>query len=283
MVEVKLLKGFTQDPKQGNPAGIVTDYEAFSKRDMQGIAAEIGFSVTVFIEKSGENSFDIRFFTPTEEDLVCGHGTIAAFHTLLDEGQISLNDNEVVEAVQNTGAGELNIECYEDGKIVMEQNKPCTVDYSHDKEKIAELLGIERNTLMDLPIETIDTGKPKIMIPVKSLDALFDIEPDLEGIEEYCKKSSSKGFYPFTFETKDGGDVHARQFNPIQGIGEDPITGTAAGPLGAYLRKHDLIEKDSFVVEQGYIMDQAGKIYVDISGEKVKVGGYAVEYDKREI
>ena len=82
---------------------------------------------------------------------------------------------------------------------------------------------------------SLSTGTAKLIIPVKSLDILYGIKPDLDGIKEYCKRTETKGFYPFTFETKENSDFHVRQFNPLAGINEDPITGVAAGALRAYI------------------------------------------------
>ncbi|MCC2631320.1 MAG: phenazine biosynthesis protein phzf family, partial [Patescibacteria group bacterium] len=75
---------------------------------------------------------------------------------------------------------------------------------------------------------------------------------------------------------------HARQFNPIFDLNEDPITGIAAGALGSYLAHHGLSPKKNFVIEQGYIIGKAGKIYVDLA-DGVKVGGNAVIVGTKQI
>ncbi|MDH4330542.1 MAG: PhzF family phenazine biosynthesis isomerase [Candidatus Moranbacteria bacterium] len=121
------------------------------------------------------------------------------------------------------------------------------------------------------------------MIGVKSLNSLFKINPNLKGIKEYCREHNVKGFYPFTLETKEkGSDFHARQFNPLIGVDEDPITGVAAGALGAYVVKQKILDKNNFVIEQGYCMGRGGKIYVKIN-DSVRVGGYAVIFEEKEI
>ena len=280
-VEVNLVKGFSAYSDGGNPAGVVLNSN-ISTEEMQAVAAEVGFSVTAFIENENENEFGVRFFTPTEEDEVCGHGTIAVFHLLSERGLLDFESGKA-EAVQKTKAGALKTVVYNDGKVVMEQKKPKFLEHKEKKANIADLLGIKTDNLLNYPIEIIDTGKPKMMVPVDSIETLLDIEPDYEDIQEMCRRTASKGIYPFTFETQEDGDVHARQFNPLQGIYEDPITGTAAGPLGICLKKHNLTEKEEIIVEQGHTMQKPGKIYVNISGEKPKVGGYATNYGKKRI
>ena len=280
-VEVNLVKGFSADSSGGNPAGVVLD-SSISTEEMQAVAAKVDFSVTAFVENESKNEFGVRFFTPTEEDEVCGHGTIAVFHLLSEKGLLDFKSGKA-EAVQKTRAGTLEVVVYNDGKVIMEQKIPKLLRHEEHKANITELLGINTDSLLDYPVEIIDTGKPKMIVPVDSIEALFDIEPDYESIEEMCRRTGAKGIYPFTFDTPEDGDVHARQFNPLQGIYEDPLTGTAAGPLGIYLKKHDLTEKEEIIVEQGHTMQKPGKIYVNISSEKPKVGGYAIIYGKKEV
>lgn len=280
-VRVNLVKGFSDNSDGGNPAGVVLSQD-ISTGEMQKVAARIGFSVTAFVEKKGNSQFDVRFFTPTEEDEVCGHGTIAVFHLLSENGMINYEEGKAT-SVQKTKAGELDIECYRDGKIVMEQKEPILLEHEEDRTAISELLGIKNDRIMNHPIQIISTGKPKMIVPVDSLKTLLNIEPDYDGIREMCERTGAKGIYPFTLETREDSDVHARQFNPVQGIYEDPLTGTAAGPLGVYVKNHGLTEKDEIVVEQGYSMGKPGKIYVDISDESPKVGGFTTIYGEKEI
>jgi PhzF family phenazine biosynthesis protein len=77
-------------------------------------------------------------------------------------------------------------------------------------------------------------------------------------------------------------DYYARQFNPAAGIDEDPITGIAAGALGAYVQRYRLTNKTHILVEQGYAMSMGGEMYVDTS-DGIRVGGYAVSFGKHTV
>ena len=125
----------------------------------------------------------------------------------------------------------------------------------------------------------------KILVPIDYLDSLFYLNPDMESIKQYCRDSNSRGVYVFTFETRDNGFVHTRQFNPLSGINEDPATGVAAGALGAYFVMHDLPmpRGNQFVIEQGVVMNKPAKIMVDASSDPVRVGGQAVIAEMKEI
>ena len=65
-------------------------------------------------------------------------------------------------------------------------------------------------------------------------------------------------------------------------INEDPVTGVAAGALGCYIRKYKLSPKTKFIVEQGFNLNMAGKMFVDVS-ESVKVGGYCITYGEKVL
>lgn len=278
-----LVKSFTKDKTQGNPAGGILNADKLSDDQMIKISADLGFSESAFVYSSDKADFRIRFFTPTQEVDLCGHATIATIHVLVKEGLIQIGDSKSKEVIIETRAGVFPVECFQDGLVVMTQAEPQFLGDNHDKDDVAPLLGITSEEILNYPIETVSTGTPKLMIAVNSLETLFKIKPDLKGIKTYCQQHSLKGFYPFTFETKEtDSDFHARQFNPAAGIDEDPITGVAAGALGTYIVKHKLLDKNNFVIEQGYCMGKGGKMYVTV-GDKVKVGGYAVIFSEKEL
>ena len=273
-VKVKFVNAFTERSKGGNPAGVIVDADNLTDSQMMDISSKLGFSESAFVQKSKNADFKVRFFSPTQEVDLCGHATIAIFHTLIELCKIDFGTLDTKIVTQETRSGILPVECNKNGLIVMTQKKPKFYQFENDRELISKLLGIKLTDLMDYPIQSVSTGVSKLIIPVKSLDVLYRIIPDLDGIKEYCNDKGINGFYPFTFETKENSDFHARQFNPLAGIDEDPITGVAAGALGAYIVRHKLSEKKQFVVEQGYILNKPGKMYVWVS-DIVKVGGYA--------
>ncbi len=282
-VSVILVKSFTKDPKQGNPTGIILNADNLTDEQMLSIAKKLNFSESAFIQKSEKATYKNRFFAPEKEVAFCGHATLATFHVMVETGKLSFDKQDEVTVIQETLAGALPVTGYKNGLIVMTQKDPEFFPEETDRELIASLLGISKKDILDQSIQTVSTGTPKLIVPITSYEALMRIKPDLEGIKEYCRSSNARGIYPYTTETKENdSDFCARQFNPLADINEDPVTGVAAGALGCYLKKHNLLNKDNFVIEQGYNMDKAGKMYVNVSNE-VKVGGYCVIYGKEEI
>lgn len=282
-MKIKLIKAFTKDKNNGNPAGVVLDADDISEKDMLKISSDLGFSESVFIMGSDSADYKIRFFSPTQEVDICGHATVAAFHCLIEAGRIRFEDCGEKTFTMDTKSGVFPVTCHKDGLVEMIQDKMQYNDVAVGKREIAKMLNIKETDIMEHPLQIVSVGTPKLMIPLASIDALFSIMPNLEAIKKYCEESGAKGFYPFCFETIDkDSDFHARQFNPLFGIDEDPVTGVAAGALGAYIVHNKILEKRKFIVEQGYVMKKMGRVYVEVPEDKVKIGGYAVAFGEKD-
>src|SRR5262245_57843713 len=80
-----LVDAFADKPFHGNPAAVCVPREEQSADWMQSVAAELNVSATAFVHRSDEG-YELRWFTPTREIDLCGHGTLAAAHLLWTEG-----------------------------------------------------------------------------------------------------------------------------------------------------------------------------------------------------
>ena len=108
-------------------------------------------------------------------------------------------------------------------------------------------------------------------------DAGASHHPDLEALLKVTRAVTDQGCYVFSLDPIDAAaTAHARFFNPSIGIGEDPATGTAAGPLGCYLVARGVADGATMIVEQGYTMDRPSRIEVLVRGDHVRVSGPAV-------
>lgn len=287
---VHLVKSFTQNLEQGNPTGIVLGADNLTDAQMQHIAAELNFAESVFVQSPTVKGADyrLRFFAPNHEVDLCGHGTIAAFYTLIEQGKVKIDEKlGKITHVQETRAGVLQVTCYQDGRIVMKQKDPEFSAIEHNRERVAQMLGVAATDFVDnLPIQIVSTGTPKLLVPIKSLQALRAVRYDrsaIEVIKDYCRTTVARGVYVFTTESPiPETDFYARQFNPLADENEDPITGVAAGALGGYVDKYGLLDKRQFTVAQGHDLGMGGNMIVDVT-DGVRVGGYAVSYGERTI
>jgi trans-2,3-dihydro-3-hydroxyanthranilate isomerase len=279
-VKITLVKVFTQNPEEGNPAGVVADASNLTTEQMQSISLELGFSESVFIIPATDTNIELRFFSPTQEVGICAHATLAASRVLIDSRSL---DGKSGIFQYDTQSGEVSVDYDENGLLFMKQKAPEFLFVEKDVLRIADLLSIDPvHILTTTPIQLVSTGTPKLLIPIDSIAALQSIIPKQDEIKAYCETTGSRGFYPFTTESQYQSDFSARQFNPLAGIPEDPITGIAAGALGAYVKKYGLSQKEEITIEQGYLMRKGGKLFVK-ANDGIRVGGFAVIYGQKTV
>ncbi|QLH81928.1 PhzF family phenazine biosynthesis protein [Halosimplex pelagicum] len=279
---VQLVDAFTTEPMAGNPAGVVPEAADLADDQMGAIASELGASETAFVLPSEEADHRLRYFTPEREVDLCGHASVAAFASLSDRGAIDDGEYTV-----ETEVGVLDVEVEPDGTVWLTQSPPEIREVDVSLEDAADALGLDTPALSevgeDLPIARASTGLPFLVVPVGYFEQLSAIDPDLDAVEKLCKANGAEGLYAFTFDTLEGdATLHGRSFAPLAGIPEDPVTGTASGAVGAYLRYQAALDaEDPLVFEQGHFLDRPGRVLVDTrEGEEgataPRVGGRAV-------
>lgn len=267
------IDSFTNHLFKGNPAGVITNADGLSDKEMQSIARELNNSETAFIMDGDSSTHDIyiRYFTPTHEVPICGHATIAAHYAMAYETGLSTSKR----VMQKSGVGILPVDVKpvdETFSITMTQGN---IEYGDKilgeyKEQLLQYIGIRDEDLMrGVPIQIVSTGHSKVMIPLESVDILNGLQPNLEGLSELSRVIGCNGYYPFIFSDCDDILVEGRMFAPAIGISEDPVTGNANGPLGAYLIYHKLVtpnNNDSFNFNalQGSVMGRPGVINVNV-------------------
>ena len=276
-VRALLVDAFTDEPLAGNAAGVVPAADGLSTPEMQAIARELGASETAFLQPADDADRRVRYFTPSTEVDLCGHATIASHALLREDGTIGDGTHTL-----ETDVGVLDVEI--DGELVwMTQNDPAIETVDLDAERVAAALGVDPAAIADvgLPIARSSTGLPFLIVPVTFLAVLGECEPDMAAIEELCGAVDATGLYAVTFDTLTAdATAHGRMFAPGAGIPEDPVTGTASGAVGAYLREFEAVETNGMTFEQGHFVDRPGRVAVRVdgnrpSGERVRVGGRA--------
>jgi len=244
--------------------------DGLDERTMRRIAREMNDSETAFIFNEPGDGYDVevRFFTPTREVPICGHATIAAHYVYAAERGTR---SGVVR--QKTGAGVLPVEILPEGddtRVVMTQ---AAVEFGRvlDGGELSSLLdglGVRADDLDEsLPVQVASTGHSKVMVPLRSRAVLDSLSIDDAELSRLSARISCNGFYAFTFDSgEDGVLTSGRMFAPAIGIREDPVTGNANGPLGAYLTRYGRVpampEGFTFTVKQGEAMDRKG--YMDV-------------------
>jgi trans-2,3-dihydro-3-hydroxyanthranilate isomerase len=287
-IRVKKVNAFTDSIKGGNPAGVVLNSPDLTDKQMAYVSKMFKVSETAFVFPSSKADFKLRFFTPEIEVDLCGHATIATFFTMALEDFFPDKINKIVLQETKAGVFPVNINFTEDGnidRVMMTQRKPIFKDIHLDILKIADSLKISRENINDsLPKQIVSTGLFTLPICIKSFDVLKKIKPDFNKIKKICNNLGIGSFHLFTFETIEHASVyHARNFAPVYGVNEDPVTGTANGAVCSYLIKNRIVQENNLLCEQGDVIGRPGRVFVEINKSIVKVGGRAVVVGEKEI
>ena len=278
---------FTHHPFGGNPLAVFMDAKGLSNETMQKIAKEMNLSETSFILPPGDlpADFSIRIFTPEKELPFAGHPTLGTAHVLREAGKIPSGDCLIKLAMK---AGIINVTQKEKENILfMTQPLPeFQLPLNCDKE-ISEVLGIQKSSINSIfcPIQIVSTGLPTLIVPIISLDALKKIVVDTHRLKQILATLNIDMVYAFTQQTvHSSASIHSRAFAPGLGISEDPATGSAAGALGAYLYKNNVISENAckkIYIEQGYQIGRPATLQVEVEQENneiksIRVGGESV-------
>ena len=293
------VDAFTRELFKGNPAGVVANADGLTDSQMQAIARELNNAETAFVLSPGAADHDvwIRFFTPTIEVPVCGHATVSAHYVRALEKKLPS-----CTVIQKTGAGILPVDITRDGEemtITMTQGEIEISEPLPDTiiDRILSALGLCRDVLAPgCPIEIASTGHSKVMIGIIRKDTLDHLAPDMNELSTISRDIGCNGFFVFTLDSPDPNILTCgRMFAPAIGIHEDPVTGNANGPLGAYLVHHGLLTPSNrpgdtitFQALQGEAMGRPGiiRVMVDTKDKrpvKVRIQGEALVAFQTEI
>jgi trans-2,3-dihydro-3-hydroxyanthranilate isomerase len=280
---------FTGLALTGNSLAVFLDGRGLGTDQMQALAREMNLSETTFI-LPGEGAAEknrgvrVRIFTVHEELPFAGHPTLGTAFVLRGESgapevRLDLNVGTVPVRFTEDAAqpvfGEMTQKDPEFGAI-------------HDVEAVARLTGLSAADFdSSAPIQTVSTGVPFTIAPLRSLKTLQKLRLDLDGSVDYLASSGGKFFYFVCRETVDRkARLHARM---IFYNGDDPATGSAAGCCAAWMVAHGVAASDEQVlIEQGLEVHRPSRIFVraekrDNHVVNVRVGGNCVEVLRGEV
>jgi trans-2,3-dihydro-3-hydroxyanthranilate isomerase len=277
---------FTSTPFEGNQLAVFTDASGLTDPQMQALAKEMNLSETTFVlpGDNGQQGVRVRIFTVSEELPFAGHPTLGT-------GFVLRGDSGAAEVALHLNVGKVPVRFEEaPGKPVfgeMTQMDP-TFGPIHDREAVVRAAGLRDGDIdPSLPVQTVSTGVPFTVVPLRGLEIARQLHVDLKSSAEYLERAGGKFFYFVTRETVDpSARLHARMlfYN-----GEDPATGSAAGCTAAWMVKHGVAKPDERVlIEQGIEMLRPSRIFVRASMRddrvvNVRVGGNVVEVLRGEV
>jgi trans-2,3-dihydro-3-hydroxyanthranilate isomerase len=275
----RIVDVFTLNRREGNPLAVFPDAEGLDGATMQSVALELNLSETVFILPATrpDCAARLRIFTPRREMLFAGHPTVGASFVLLDEGIVPKNSEHFV-LEEGVGPVPIRVESA-DRPLIWLTTPPLHDGPTVERELCAEALGLSTSDLLDIQPQLVSAGNPVVFIAVKDPATVDRADLDSVGNRKL------RGDYPdpvcvFLFAPTEAG-AYSRMFAPEFGVVEDPATGSATGPLAAYMLRHKLVSGDPgtrFISEQGTKMGRRSLLHVHLHGkngaEGIDVGGH---------
>jgi trans-2,3-dihydro-3-hydroxyanthranilate isomerase len=283
------LDVFTSHPLEGNQLAVLPDARGLNDQDMQRIAKEMNLSETTFVlpgdaATEHERGVRVRIFTVEEELPFAGHPTLGTAFALRASSRAK-------EIALDLNVGRVPVHFEEPpGKPVFGEMTQKDPEFGprHDREAVAHASGLDHGDIdPSLPIQTVSTGVPFTIVPLRGLKNIREMNVDPRGSAEYLERFGGKFFYFVTRETVDSAArLHARM---IFYNGEDPATGSAAGCAAAWAVANGVIPPDErALIEQGLEIKRPSRIFVRASRKddrvvNVRVGGNVVETIRGEI
>ena len=271
---------FTQQKFSGNQLADITDAEGLSDHDMQNIAREFNFSESTFVFPSEkENTRKVRIFTPRSEVPFAGHPNIGTAFILAETG-IFGDFAQSIDVVFEEKAGNVPIKINKDhcGYIWCELSAPAPLSLGKvaTVDLASEVLSIEAgdiNVTTHYP-QVASVGLPFLFVELQSLEALSQAQIDLTKLQRLLQEGFPSYIHIYCRDVKDF-DIRCRMFAPLDGVPEDPATGSANAALIALLshcdQRSDL--EDKWKISQG---SEIGRPSV-LHGRAQKIGGTVTE------
>ncbi|HKZ06434.1 MAG TPA: PhzF family phenazine biosynthesis protein [Methylomirabilota bacterium] len=282
---------FTDRVFGGNPLAVVLDAKGLADGEMQAIATEMNLSETTFLlaPTRPECALRVRIFTPRRELPFAGHPTIGTAWVMATQGLVpggasAFSLEEGIGPVPVTLEGDAKNPSF----IWMRHGEPDFGPEMKNRAEIAGALGVtEGDLIAGAPIQTGSTGSRFMFVPLRDQATVDRTLLDVPRIITALGDQPLVGIFVFAPDPDPGARrVHSRMFAPhTSGIPEDPATGSATGPLGAYLVKERLIKAGDGPVQilsdQGVKMGRPSRLHIrgvvrDGRLTEIEVGGGVV-------
>ncbi len=277
---------FTDRALEGNPLAIFPD-SALDDATMQAVARELNLAESVFLARGQAGiAATVRIFTPLREMPFAGHPTIGTSIALVEELQWVAADTYQFVLRERIGDVPVSIDTGPP-RVAWLTTPPVTFGTKFERTLAAPLLGLDLAAVRsDLKPQVIGAGAPFLYIALADTAAVDRAVLDEGALRKSTVVSSIVGVYVFA-QTAEG--AYARMFAPMSGIAEDPATGSATGPLYAYLARHGkLAAGNEFVNRQGVALGRPSTLRVRLvydgdALKRVEVGGSAVLVGKGQL
>lgn len=272
-MDIQRIAAFSEGETGGNPAGVLIAETLPAPADMQGLAAEVGFSETAFAAPQGDG-WRVRYFSPKIEVPFCGHATIAlgaALALKFGDGTFALALNDADISVEATKA---------DGVVSAALQSPPTRSRPSPPALTAEIMALFGFSADDLdpaiPPALINGGADHFVLALKSRERLAAMAYDFEPTRAVMLREGWATILLAFAETPRL--FHTRNPFASGGVYEDPATGAATAAFAGYLRDLGWPHEGSIEIVQGEDMGMRSRLHAEIPaepGSSIRVSGTA--------
>jgi trans-2,3-dihydro-3-hydroxyanthranilate isomerase len=275
-----VLDVFTDRPFGGNPLAVFPDAAGLPEEMLQSIAREFNFSETTFVlpPTDADHTARVRIFTPGSELAFAGHPTIGTAVALANRGAGP-------DMVLELGVGPISTHATA-GSARFTTRHPLARTGEVEPASVAACVGLEAAEIgvaTHRPV-VASVGGAFLLAEVPDPDALARARPQVDRFREAAAQFSA-GARPvgvYLYHRGDPHSVRARMFAPLEGIPEDPATGSAAAALGAFLCRLEGRRID-LTVAQGVEMGRPSRIDLVADAGAVTISGKAVEVMRGDL
>ena len=282
---------FTDRRFGGNPLAVFPDARGLSDGDMQALAREFNLSETTFVlpPEDPAHTAKVRIFTPAHELGFAGHPNVGTGFVLAQQGR---GRDGVLLFEEAAGLVEVRIERGGDGEIIgatIAAPQTLRVGATLDAGSAASCVGLEPADIVlaaHAPVMA-SVGLPFLLVEV-SEPALSRAAPDAAAFGRVVREAPTLDarLNILSYAHAPGG-IRARMFAPLEGVPEDPATGSAAAALAALLLSHGAAPGLSLDIVQGVEMGRPSLLRTsarrDADGIRASVGGGCVPMLRGEV
>jgi len=250
-----VVDAFTDTLFAGNPAAVVLPESPLPDRLMQQIATENNLSETAFAIREND-SYQLRWFTPTQEVDLCGHATLATSFVLARLGhpgpfRYHTRSGLLVATVIDSTI-ELDFPARSHHEVPVPEN-------------LAAALGVQ-------PVLTLQAAD--LIAVLQTPQTVVDLAPDIAAIAKL-----PGGAVIVTAAGGAGADVTSRYFAPFYGIAEDPVTGALHTQVVPYWSQR--LGRRTLRCHQASA--RGGRMTCTHAGDRVKMRGTATLYAEGQL
>lgn len=278
---------FTETRFHGNQLAILPEAAGLDARQMQTIAREFNFSESTFVLPSARWTRKVRIFTPTQELAFAGHPNVGTAFALARDGSFGqLQANTIVTFEEAAGPVPIQIRRESDGRIWCELKapQPLTLGDIVDVKDVARALSLNPQDIVTdtHPPRHAGVGLPFLIVEVDGLEALQRARADVVALRKFEAAGRVPHVHLYTRSLDGNCDIRARMFAPLDGVPEDPATGSANCALAAMLTHYFPDDEGAFSwrivqgVEMGRPSVLEARTRKDADGTSVWIGGYSV-------